>query len=112
MPKSKSHNLKVSQSPNLHCKLCGCADPLGPLPEHLSASEMRIIVSRLNLLGKEIANNICASSSGVAQIFNGSRKNTIISAKIDKYLLSIIRQDNHSTASAQSDSIKNPHAQL
>jgi predicted DNA-binding protein YlxM (UPF0122 family) len=78
-----------------HCKICGCQDPTGPLPEHLSDVEMRIIVQRFNFLIKEIADKISVSKSAIATSLNGHIKSRPTHIKFEKYLLKILIEKNH-----------------
>ncbi|MGD0591060.1 MAG: hypothetical protein ABSA44_09715 [Bacteroidota bacterium] len=113
MPKNKSIRLPVSPSTHLPiCKFCGCSDPLGYLPEHLSAAEMRIIVTRLHVIAKEISPKIFASPSSIAQVLSGHLDSGSTFDKLEKYLLSLIKQSNQCTAPAQSETVKNSHASI
>jgi len=90
-----------SPSPLQYCKFCGCTDPLGPLPEHLTVAEMRIVIRRLGLITKIIADNISLPVTTIGCVITGRFASGNSYDKVEKYLLSIIKQNNNSTEPAQ-----------
>ena len=73
---------------NNKCCLCGCG--YTKLPDHLTLTEIKIIMARLNLRQKDLVNEFGVVSSTVVRALNGSTSSVKMRARIEEYLRGLI----------------------
>jgi hypothetical protein len=74
-----------------YCKFCGCADPLGKLPDKLSRDEMKIIMKRLNIPAKQLLGIVCDSTHSIYEMLRGGAFDEV-ERKLSNYLLKLLRE--------------------
>jgi hypothetical protein len=71
-------------------KCCLCGHEGNKLPDHLTLTEIKIIMKRLDLRQKDLVNEFGVVSSTVVRALNGSTSSVKMRARIEEYLRGLI----------------------
>jgi hypothetical protein len=72
-------------------KCCLCGHEGNKLPDHLTLTEIKIIMARLNLRQKDFINEFGVVSSTIVRALNGSTSSVKMRARIEEYLRGLIK---------------------